>query len=287
MVVDLRKYLDGKGASPPRVPLLLPILMRQARLGTPITYGDAAAELGLHHRTIHPTAGVIGYTLKLVGQARDWRRRQPPPLQALLVNDITRVPGGGVDGFMSAAYQAAKTTEKKRAVLKAVYADIKAYPHWDELFTMIGLNPTPAPADDLVEKAIAARGRGGEGPEHKALKEYVAANPSVIGLAATSAQGKCEFPLASGDRVDVIFEGKRLKTAVEVKSSVSSDGDIARGLFQCLKYRVVLEKQAELGRIPFGVRVLLVVGKAFPMELIPLRNSLQVDVIDNVVPEAA
>ena len=286
-MVDLRKYLDGKGASPPRVPLLLPILMRQARLGTPITYGDAAAELGLHHRTIHPTAGVIGYTLKLVAQARGWKRRPPPPLQSLIVNDITRVPGGGVDGFMSTAYQAAETTEKKRAVLKAVYAHIKAYPHWDEVFTLVGLDATPAPADDLVEKAIAARGRGGEGKEHKALKEYVAANPSVIGLPAALAQGRCEFPLASGDRVDVVFEGRRLKTAVEVKSSISSVGDIARGLFQCLKYRVVLEKQAELSRVPFGVDVLLVVGKAFPTELIALRNSLEVEVVDKVVPDAA
>ena len=286
-MTNIRQWIDNGTRSAERVPLLFPILIRQARLGTPITYGDAARELGWHWRATDRVAGLIGFTLAAIGRKRGWKRRAPPPLHSLIVNNGTHVPGGGIDGFMSAAYQSARTNREKQAVLAAVYARMKTYEHWDEVLELLDLQIDPPPMDALVDEATNARGRGGEGPQHEALKLHIAAHPEAIGLSASYAPGHPEFPLASGDRVDVVFEGRGVKVAVEVKSEISSKGDIARGLFQCLKYRTVLQKQSELSDDPYDVRVILAVGQAFPDSLISLRNSLDIEVRDNICPGEA
>lgn len=281
-MADIRKWLDKGNKSALRMPLLLPLLIRQARLETPITYGDAAKELGLHHRAIDRIAGYIGFTLEAIGSSRGWKRRPPPPLHSLVVNDLTHLPGRGINGFMSSAYKAAKSREKKRAVLKAVYSDLRNYDHWDELCGLLGIPLAGQSLDDAVEKAVKSKGRGGEGPEHRALKLYVASHPELVDLLDGSADGIPEFPIASGDRIDVIFERRNLRLAVEVKPERASDGDKLRGVFQCLKYRTVLEAQSALSETSYKVRVALVLGGIVPSEVIKVANRLGITVIDQV-----
>jgi hypothetical protein len=199
-----------------------------------------------------------------------------------VVNKTTGLPGDGVRAFMSAAYRRARTKKQKEAALNGIYAEIYAYPYWEEVLQLLGLDPAPAALEDLVAEAVGSAGRGGEGPEHRALKDYVAANPLVVGLRANHPAGKTEFRLASGDFVDVVFTGTGRRTAVEVKSRISGERDIARGLFQCLKYRAVLEAQAALSERPFDVSVVLVLGTVLPDRLVPLRNALKINVVDNV-----
>ena len=238
----------------------------------------------MHHRPVKTVAAYVGFTLQAVGQTVGWKRRPPPPLQSLVVNGVTGLPGHGFDDFLGATYKDAKSKPRKMAILKAVYADTASYSHWDELLALLQLDPAPTKLDDVVASATKSRGRGGEGPDHKALKDYVAANPALVGLRQGHPVGVPEYGLASGDRVDVVFATSRLKVAVEVKSKISSDGDVSRGLFQCLKYRVVLEAQSALSKRPFDVSVVLVLGRDFPASLIPLRNSLGVEVIEEVRP---
>lgn len=284
---NVREWLDKGVISAERARRALPILVRQARAEQPITYKDLSIELGMdHHRPVKTPAGYIGYTLNAIGNTRGWKRRPPPPLQSLVVNKHSGFPGSGVDGFMSAAYREAQTQRQKTAALKGVHSQLYAYPHWEELLDYLELDPAPLTLDNILRKAINAKGRGGEGPEHRLLKDYIVKNPFIVGLPPAHASGSPEFGLPSGDRVDVVFVGNGLKTAVEVKSCISSEDDIARGLFQCLKYRVVLEAQAALSASPFDVCVFLVVGKKFPESLLPLKNSLGVSVIDRVVPSA-
>lgn len=264
---------------------MLPVLVRQARSEQPITYQDISIELGMkHHRPAQKAAGYVGDTLEAVAQSTNWKQRPPPPLQSLIVNKGTGLPGSGIDGFMSDAYRKAQTPKEKHAVLKGVYSQLRAYPHWDEILTYLELDPAPVVMDRILRKAAKTRGRGGEGVEHKLLKDYLANSPAIVGLPSKLPRGLLEYALPSGDRVDVVFEMAGLKTAVEVKSSISTEGDIARGLFQCLKYRVILEAQSALSKLPFDVAVVLVVGKKFPESLISLKHSLGVKVIDEVVP---
>lgn len=281
-MADIREWLDRGDKSSARMTQLLPILIRQARLELPITYGDVARELGVHHRAVHHIAGYIGFTLATVAERRGWTKRRPPPLHALIVNDITKLPGTGIDGFLSELYQRAASKPEKRAVLKAIYADASTYSHWSELCTLLDI-----PCDDdalapAVEKARRSQGRGGEGPHHLALKTYVSENPQVVGLAAGSPAGVVEWPTASGDRIDIVFERRGLRLAVEIKPHHASVGDMLRGVFQCLKYRAVLTAEAAVAGEVIETRALIVLGGAATAEVIAVANRLGIPIRENV-----
>jgi putative restriction endonuclease len=63
-----------------------PILIGCASKNAPITYGDLASELGVHHRAIRYVLGVIqDYCLS----------QRLPPLTILVINGDTRLPGPG------------------------------------------------------------------------------------------------------------------------------------------------------------------------------------------------
>ena len=50
-----------------------------------------------------------------------------------------------------------------------------------------------------------------------------------------------EKTLPSGDAIDVFFENSQHWVGVEVKSKISNEFDILRGLYQCVKYQAVME----------------------------------------------
>ena len=80
----------------------------------------------------------------------------------------------------------------------------------------------------------------------------------------------------------MLFTGKMDWIAAETKSKISDVADIYRGLYQCVKYRAVIEAyQSELGNLP-SCRTVLVIENEFPQELTELKNVLGVEVIDSV-----
>lgn len=123
-----------------------------------------------------------------------------------------------------------------------------------------------------------------EGPDHLALKELVRTNPHLVGLAIGDGAGEAEYCLPSGDSVDVVFRQKRRVHAVEVKPASAAEADIARGLFQCVKYRAVLEALAGYEHDRRKITVCLALGATLPVRLIPLRNSLNIDVFESLAP---
>src|SRR4051794_35751946 len=75
----------------------LPILVRQAEACRPITYGDLAEEIGMPNpRNLNLPLGSIGQTLENL--SKRWREKIPP-LQCLVVNKNTGLPGEGIDWF--------------------------------------------------------------------------------------------------------------------------------------------------------------------------------------------
>ena len=94
----------------------------------------------------------------------------------------------------------------------------------------------------------------------------------------------------SGDRMDVFFEGisskgKECWICVEVKSKISDKHDIQRGLYQCVKYRAVMEKEILAFGIQKDVRVILALGCEFPQCLDVERRALGIedkDVKENI-----
>lgn len=83
-------------------------------------------------------------------------------------------------------------------------------------------------------------GPGGEGIEHKRLKEWIARNPEKIGLADVK-RTEIEHTFISGDAADIVFELDRNRYAVVEIETIDS----YMGSYQVLKYKVL--KCAELG----------------------------------------
>lgn len=78
-------------------------------------------------------------------------------------------------------------------------------------------------------------GFGGEGPDHKKLKEWIAATPTSIGLPANSTP-HIEFGFESGDCVDIAFEiSKDQWAVVEIETTTPKPG-----AHQVIKYRELL-----------------------------------------------
>lgn len=275
--------ISGNKAYQVRARAALPLLVRQAEAGVPVFYSDLAEELGMPNpRNLNFVLGSIGQSLELLSKV--WEVRIPP-IQCLVVNKSTGLPGEGVGWFLVKKEDfATLPLRQKRAIIEAELQHVFSYPQWQEVLQALELEPAISDFTPFVNKASRGFG-GGESDEHKALKEYVAQNPKVIGLGASTPLGTTEHLLPSGDCLDVSFGGKKIWVAAEVKPSASAEGDIVRGLFQCVKYRAVMEAVLLTELRPQNARALLVLESKFPQSLIPLRNMLGVEVIENISPK--
>lgn len=275
--------ISGDKAYQVRARAAFPVLVRQAQAGVPVFYSDLAEEMGMPNpRNLNYVLGSIGQSLERLSKA--WKTKVPP-IQCLVVNKSTGLPGEGIGWFLVKKEDfAALPLRKKRAIVEAELQHVFSYPLWDEVLKAFELEPTTSNFAPIVTKASGGFG-GGESEAHKALKEYVARNPKAIGLNSNTPAGVTEYPLPSGDSLDVSFDGKTVWVSAEVKSAISAEADIVRGLFQCVKYRAVMEAVLLSEARPQNARALLVLESAFPRSLIPLRNILGVEVVEGITPK--
>lgn len=268
----------------------LPLLVRQATAGNPIRYEDLALELGmLNPRNLDYVLGCIGETLIILSEDSEI---EIPPIQCLVINKTTGLPGEGFGKPVSEIEDLSNykqlSNKKRKDKIDKYLESVYSFDKWkEEVLDKLGLSETKSDPD-LAEsyKKIARKGRGGgEGEEHKKLKEYVANNPAEFGLPKSTKPGKQEHSLPSGDSLDVFFIIQRQghieeHIGVEVKSHISGTADVLRGVYQCVKYQAVLEaKQVADGEAP-NVRTFLVLGGKFPKELMPTKNTLGIEVYD-------
>jgi hypothetical protein len=261
----------------------LPLLVRQAQAQTKIYYSDLALELEMPNpRNLNYVLGSIGQALQLL--SAEWGE-YVPPLQCLVINKNTELPGEGVGWFITGLEDFRKLSRKQqRELVNAELLKVFTYPKWLEVLTSLGLKPVSIDYSGLLAKAAAFRG-GGESEEHKRLKFYVAQHPEVINLPQTLSSGETEYTLPSGDSLDVLFRDKDDWIAVEVKSSISGSTDILRGMFQCVKYRAVIEAYQATISLPQNARTILVLEGSLPAKMIPLKNILGIEIIEHVVPQ--
>lgn len=273
------RNMFGDGLYQQRARKALPILVRQATSKKPIFYADLASELGMPNpRNLNFVLGCVGTTLQELSESQS-SFGEIPHIQSLVVNQDKKLPGTGFEGFLAerAPNYARLTRTEKRAYLEGYWLEIFAYPYWHKVLDTLKLPRASGSAVKAIEEAKRGSGGGGEGPEHLALKKFVQKHPACVGFRKGSV-GIIEAPLPSGDKIDVLFASKERMLAVEVKSSISDEADLVRGLFQCVKYRsVMLAEQAFKGNA-VEIDAMLVVGRAFPESLNPLRNSLGVNV---------
>ena len=126
-------------------------------------------------------------------------------------------------------------------------------------------------------------GGEGEGVEHKTLKEYVHENcerilSEISGRRVDVISRKMECELPSGDRVDVTARNEDIIWHIEVKSKISTESDIRRGLYQCVKYEAVerVRQRVEHSSGSREVKSLLVVENELSKELKEHAKSVPV-----------
>jgi hypothetical protein len=271
-----------------RARLALPLLVRQAEAGKPITYSDLAEELDMPNpRNLNYPLGSIGSTLENL--SKEWGEKIPP-IQCLVVNKNTGIPGEGVAFFLRdwGADFAALPRRRQREIVAGAHALIFAYPRWEELLNAFSLRPATLGFSNVIREASQLPringGGSGESDAHRFLKEFVGKNPTCIGLPSATQAGRNEVCLPSGDCLDVSFHVGDEWVAAEVKSSLSNTADIVRGLFQCVKYRAVMAATQAANGLPREARAVLVLEGELAQELIPLRNVLGVEVFERIRP---
>jgi hypothetical protein len=259
-----------------------PVLVRQALAGQPIYYSALAYELGMPNpRNLNYVLGSIGQTLQNL--SKKWNE-DIPPLSCIVVNKNTGLPGEGVGWFIDDKNRFATLPRKQqRSIVNAELQKIYTYTRWFDVLQFLGLEYKPTQDYTHLAKEVQQRRGKGESEHHRKFKEYISQNPHILNLLKRTKPGSLEYPLPSGDVVDVLFTGKTDWVAVEAKSKVSDVADIYRGLYQCVKYEALIEAyQSELGKPP-SCRAVLVIENEFPDKLTELKNLLGVEVIDDVL----
>lgn len=259
----------------------------------------------------HP-AGTVGNALIEIEAAVGI---EIPPLNALVINKRENVPGKGVGYYVNRIigrdvdYENMNISDKK-IIIDEIQKRVFDFTQWsivtdylndvtisypelrqisnelsikfDESFGVASyysgsITTKPPTKDDIIDTAGYG---GGEFYNHKRLKIYISENPCDIGLPARAVRCmELEYPFWSGDRVDILFSYDNYFVAVEIKSEISSDADVYRGLHQCVKYMSLLKAEQIInGNVPNGIAI-LVVARPIPDSVKEHSDILNVKVI--------
>src|SRR4029453_13966099 len=91
--------ISGNKLYQQRARAALPILVRQAQVGTPILYSELASELGMPNpRNLTYALGSFGQAVKRL--AKEWGK-EIPLIQCLVINKNTGLPGEGLGWFIT------------------------------------------------------------------------------------------------------------------------------------------------------------------------------------------
>ena len=274
--------LEGPSATEPLARWLIGAV-QQAPPAT-LTYDEAALRLEREcgfSRTF--PASQLGKTVAALQYAIHERDSSAPLLNVLLVRKDTGLPASGAQEFLASLYPAEPRLGEADADTK--YPEIWArhvrrateeahrYTGWVDLYTQMFGTYEPDPF--YVPRTRTGGRGGGEGPHHRALREWVKEHPTCVDTHLRHVDAETEFALLSGDRVDVVYRTEREVVAIEVKSRYSNWPDLQRGIFQCVKYRAVMDAQERetSGR---RVRTLLVTETLLPVDV--ERTAKRLDV---------
>jgi hypothetical protein len=214
-----------------------------------------------------------------------------PLINVLVVAQKDGRPGTGAYGFIERRHGWKKGTMKSmepsrvRALVDAESTKVYDYRSWPTLFERAFGHPFDKAKAESLGRLTEREGKradwggraGGESPEHKRLKQYVHDNPGCVGVAKGEVlASNVEQPLLSGDTVDVFISTKKTSYVIEVKSIISSEGDFLRGIYQCLKYRVVYAAQQGKEFITTAVVPILVTERELPSDLTELATRFGV-----------
>ena len=256
---------------------MIPVLIRWA-LGAwdkPHYYSDLSAAVG--HKT-NQIGNVMGVIQDIIDNLQKKSGKKIPTLNSLVSSKSTDLPSDGFD-YVINNYSKLSDDSKKGEVKKL---NLEAHRYeWGWVLDALGLKPakifTP---EELSKLKSPYHGSGGEGEEHNSIKNYISCHPESIGIKDVLIS-KTEYDLLSGDRLDVYFECKRnCHIAVEVKPSSSSENDVTRGIFQCVKYQAVMDASRIADYGNYNNKVILVLAGHMSQKNKQLANDLSIKYIE-------
>ena len=261
-----------------RAKLAFPILVRQARAEKPIFYSDLAQEIGMPNaRNLNYVLGAVGNWIKDLGKKTD---KKIPLINFIVINKSEEIPGSGVEEFIEYSDFQSLNKSQKRKVVDKILTDIYLYKDWYWVLSELNLKPLETDFDQKLKEPRPRYGKGGESQQHKDFKNFIARNPELFGL-STKLNGVTEYELPSMDLIDVVFKNKDEIIGIEVKSFISNSADIQRGLFQCVKYKALLEAEQIVNDLIPNSRVILALETKLPDNLIAVKNQLGIEVYEH------
>ena len=201
--------------------------------------------------------------------------------------DYYSTKGGAIWGSLLIRYLDDEITARILSDIKATIRDKEAKKMIGDLlntnFKNVILKHNGGPRSKKSgnrEKRIAHSrkyGPGGEGPDHKKLKEWVAKNPDKIGITGVK-ETHIEYRFVSGDMVDVLFNTSDGKSVVlEIETT-----DPLPGGHQALKYRTL--RCAELNKIITSQDVeAVLVAWAIPEDVKEFCRNYKIKTVEKTV----
>lgn len=293
-----REYLESGNNWTSRIACLaLPIVLWVAKKGAKITYQEVAEELHVRHgEEINRLILVYGWPAGHIGRAlamlADEWGEDIPPVNALIVNRKTGLPGHGVDEFilkfLNRQAQRELTPKNRDQLAEEVMQSVWDYPDWDGVAEYFGCAPL-RPVTVLVANKqndvpiklprMPRPSDQGESDLHRYLKLWAARNPKFFERFGVFRKGETEYLLRSGDSLDAFLENEDTCLAIEVKASNAPDSEIYRGIFQCVKYRATLRATQLAAGEPTNAQAVLLTTAQPPSEAVRLAKRLRVIIL--------
>lgn len=253
---------------------MIPVLISWAQeKRSPQYYGTLSKAIGHNSARIGRQLGRIADIFSELSKASN---KEVPLLNALVINKQSKRPGDGLGAVMD-GYDGWDEKKKRQ---EAENANKKAYSYkdWPWVLKALGLMPYNSNSEDAVRKGKFKNGAS-EGPYHKALKKFILEHPKVFFIENVKLREN-EHVLLSGDKLDVYFKQKDgRQIAIEVKSRISDDADILRGIYQCVKYKAVLAAECRAHGQKADVDAFLVIENEMSEENRKTANMLSVKYI--------
>lgn len=294
----MNNYFTGSKWARETAKKALPILINFAENRRATTYTELAKLLFNDKKYAFPlmaALGRLGKSLELLSQAEPGKVGKVPPIQLIVCNQKTRRPGNLGLGFLGVRKSVADAMSKSELnlLVRGAHQTVFDYPRWQEVLRTLGLRARalnlPHAASVLPKIREIERHGAGEGEDHRRLKLFLAENPRKIGV-RWKGKGDVEELLLSGDRLDVSFRSRAQWIAVEVKGKNSPEADLVRGVFRCVKYKVVMAAQLRYEALsspnhlqPALPKAVLACGCAFPTALREFAQSLDVEIRSRLI----
>jgi hypothetical protein len=256
-----------------------------------ITYGEIADRLQTDMAIdgkVFPThiGGVVGTLMERILEVD----HSAPLINLLVINQRTRQPSSGADEFLWHRFHLPRRLiprDRRRRLVEKEAISAYGFDGWPRIYRrLFGIPPPEIDPASLVTGTEGDPPRGGfggpaESREHRRLKEYIYGHPALVGAPARPKRAKMEFALLSQDEVNVFFEHRDTAHLIEVKSIRSSEPDLKRGVYQCVKYRAVFQAQRIDTTPDISIQVTLVteIQPSSDIQALAKRNRVRIRVV--------